>query len=84
MMKNLGEFKDTGKRMLIAWNEGVNLLRQSRMYGPGTWKSSEAFKGISEPPKLENPKIVIGRSELLAHRGKSAEPKQKPKKKPKR
>jgi serine/threonine-protein kinase HipA len=79
MMKNFGEFKDTGKRMLIAWNDGVNLLRQSRMYGLGTWKSSVAFAGISDSPKLENPKIVIGRSELLADRSKSVKAKQKPK-----
>lgn len=78
-MKNFDEFKDTGKRMLIAWNEGVNLLRQSRMYGLGTWKSTEAFEGVSDPPKLVNPSIVIGRSELLAHRSKSAKPMQPPK-----
>ena len=71
-MKELVGFKYTGKRMLMAWNEGVNLLRESRMYALGAWKSSEAFKGISDPPKLENPRTVIGRSKLLADRSKSA------------
>lgn len=70
MMKDLAGFKDTGTRMLMAWSEGVNLLRQSRMYGLNTWKSSKAFEGISDPPKLENPTKVIGRSELLATRTK--------------
>jgi len=79
MMKNLAGFKDTGKRMLKTWGEGVNLLRQSRMYALGAWKSSAAFEGISDAPKLVNPRTVIGRSELLAERGGSAKPKQRPK-----
>ncbi len=67
MMNDLSGFKDIGKRILATWTEGVNHLRDSRMYGLNPWKSSEAFKGISDPPKLENPKTVIGgRSELLA------------------
>jgi hypothetical protein len=32
------------------------------------WKSSEAFEGISDAPKLENPRTVIGKSPLLASR----------------
>ncbi len=78
MIKNLGGFKDTGKRMLIAWSEGVKLLRQSRMYGLGTWKSSEAFDGLSDPPKLENRRTIIGRSELLAHQVKSTKKRRNP------
>jgi serine/threonine-protein kinase HipA len=66
MMESLDGFDDTGKRMLAAWSEGVNHLRDSRMYGLGPWKSSKAFEGISDPPKLENPRMVVGRSELLA------------------
>ena len=66
MMVHLDGFKDTGKRMLATWSEGVNYLRDSRMYGLSPWKSSQAFEGISDPPKLENPRTVIGRSELLA------------------
>jgi hypothetical protein len=68
-MNGLARFKDTGKRVLATWNEGVNHLRDSRMYGLAPWKSSEAFEGISEPPKLENSRTVVGRSELLAPRG---------------
>lgn len=44
MMNCLAGFKDKGKRMLATWNEGVNHLRDSRMYGLTQWKSSEAFE----------------------------------------
>jgi serine/threonine-protein kinase HipA len=69
MMDGLPGFRDTGKRMLAAWSEGVSLLREPRMYALSPWKSSKAFEGISDPPKLENPRTVVGRSELLAGRG---------------
>jgi serine/threonine-protein kinase HipA len=65
-MNHLADFKDTGKWMLATWSEGVNQLRDSRMYSLSAWKSSEAFEGISDPPKLENPGTVVGHSELLA------------------
>ncbi len=68
-MDGLDGFKDTGKRMLAAWSEGVNSLRDSRMYNLSPWKSSEAFEGIFDPPKLENPRTVVGKSELLAGQG---------------
>ena len=66
MMEGLVGFRDTGKRMLAVWSEGVNSLRDSRMYSLSPWKSNHAFEGISDPPKLENPRTVVGRSELLA------------------
>jgi len=68
MMNDLAGFGDIGKRMLATWSEGVNLLREKRVYGMTAWKSNEAFVGISDPPKLENPRTVIGRSPLLASR----------------
>jgi serine/threonine-protein kinase HipA len=68
-MDDLAGFRDTGKRMLAAWSEGVNHLRDSRMYNLSTWKSNAAFEDISDPPKLENPRKAIGRSELLAPKG---------------
>ena len=71
-MKSLAGFKDRArKRMLVAWSEGVSVLRDSRMYGLSPWKSAAAFEEISDPPKLKNQRTVIGRSELLAHRAKS-------------
>jgi hypothetical protein len=55
--------------MLAAWSEGVNSLRDSRMYSLSPWKSNPAFDGVSDPPKLETQRTVVGRSELLAGRG---------------
>lgn len=67
-MKEHEGFRDLGKRMLQAWGEGVAGLRDKKMYALGPWKSAEAVKGISDPPKLENPKTKIGRSEGLGQR----------------
>ena len=62
-------FEDVGKRMLIAWHEGVSGLRDSRTYAMGAWIPSEALTGFSEPPKLKNPKkAATGHSELLGKR----------------
>lgn len=58
-------FVDIGKRMLLAWHEGVSGLRDQRMYAIGEWKSGGALTGFSNPPKLDRPRTVIGRSELL-------------------
>ncbi|HWG21524.1 MAG TPA: type II toxin-antitoxin system HipA family toxin [Terracidiphilus sp.] len=69
-MKGLDGFRDIGKGMLAMWSEGVNHLRDTRMYGLSPWKASEAFEGISDAPKLQNPTTVVGRSELLAGAGK--------------
>ena len=82
MMEGLAGFRDTGKRMLTTWSDGVNHLRDSRMYALSPWKSSEAFEGISDSPKLLNPRTVVGRSELLAHGGRKAKNKTPKKKKP--
>jgi serine/threonine-protein kinase HipA len=64
-MKDHPAFADIGKRMLIAWRDGVSGLRDRRMYALGSWQPGEAMTGFSDPPKLENPRVVIGRSELL-------------------
>jgi hypothetical protein len=66
MMNDLAGFKDAGKRKLAASSEGVNFLREPRMYALSPWESSEAFEGISHSPKPENHRKVVGRSELLA------------------
>lgn len=71
LMNRLAGFKDTGKRMLATWSEGVRVLRDQRMYALSPWKASKALEGISDPPKLKSPRKVIGRSELLANRSKS-------------
>jgi len=71
MVNELSGFKDLGKRILVAWNEGVTALREPCMYGLSPWKSTFNFAGISGPPKLRSPRKVIGRSELLANPSKS-------------
>lgn len=58
-------FVDIGKRMLLAWHEGVSSLRHQRTYALGDWQAGDAMIGLSDPPKLANPRTVIGRSELL-------------------
>jgi serine/threonine-protein kinase HipA len=61
-------FRDIGKRMLLAWQEGVTGLRDRRMYAVGDWGTSDVFEGISDPPKLQSAQRVIGRSPLLGNR----------------
>jgi serine/threonine-protein kinase HipA len=75
LMDDLNGFRDTGKRMLSAWQEGIEHLRDSKMYGLGSWKSSKAFEGISDTPKLKSARTAIGKSPLLADRSKSRKPK---------
>ncbi|WP_089961904.1 type II toxin-antitoxin system HipA family toxin [Limnohabitans sp. 2KL-3] len=61
-------FEDIGKRMLLAWTEGVQGLRDQRVYAVGDWVAGEAFEGFSAPPKLAAETNKIGRSPLLGER----------------
>lgn len=61
-------FEEVGKRMLLAWAEGVRGLRDDRVYAVGDWTASDAFKGFSAPPKLAAESKKIGRSPLLGER----------------
>jgi serine/threonine-protein kinase HipA len=63
-------FRDIGKRMLLAWQEGTTGLRDRRVYAAGDWPANRIFEGISDPPKLEAPRSVVGRSPLLSDRSK--------------
>jgi serine/threonine-protein kinase HipA len=69
-MAELPEFRDVGKRMLHAWQEGVTGLRDRHVYAVGDWSANKVFGGISDPPLLETPRSVIGRSPLLGSRTK--------------
>lgn len=71
-MSELPEFRNIGKRMLLAWQEGVTGLRDHHVYAVGEWPANKVFEGISDPPKLEMPRPVIGRSPLLSSRGKTS------------
>ena len=61
-------FKDIGKRMLLAWSEGVQGLRDQRVYAAGDWVAGEAFEGFSAPTKQTSSPTKIGRSPLLGER----------------
>jgi len=63
-------FSDIGARMLNEWNEGVSSLRSERIYSLSEWSKGAAFAGFADPPKLESPKTVVGRSEGFATRRK--------------
>ena len=67
-MTRYAAFEDIGKRMLLAWNEGVTGLRGKRVYSLQDWNPSSAFEGFSDPLPRSNEKAVIGRSEGLAKR----------------
>jgi serine/threonine-protein kinase HipA len=67
-ISELPEFRDIGKRMLVAWQEGTTSLRGRRVYAVGDWPANKLFEGISDSPKLENPKTVLGPSQLLGSR----------------
>jgi serine/threonine-protein kinase HipA len=66
------DFRDIGKRMLLAWQEGITGLRDRRVFAAGDWPANKVFEGISDPPRLENVTRVIGRSPLLGDRSKSS------------
>ena len=61
-------FEDIGKHMLMAWAEGVQGLRDQRVYAVGEWAAGDAFESFSPPPKLASDTNKIGRSPLLGQR----------------
>ena len=61
-------FADIGKRMLMAWAEGVQGLRDQRVYAVGEWQAGDAFEGFSLPSKQKTETAKIGRSPLLGKR----------------
>jgi serine/threonine-protein kinase HipA len=67
MAQHVG-FRDIGKRMLMAWSEGVQGLRDQRVYAVGDWEAGAAFEGFSAPPKEKPSSNKIGRSPLLGER----------------
>ncbi len=61
-------FQDIGKRILLAWSEGVQGLRDQRVYAVGDWEAGKAFEGFPAPAKLQSSASKIGRSPLLGER----------------
>ncbi len=58
-------FVEIGKRMLLAWQEGLAGLRDKRTYAMGDAELGEAFAGFSDPKPVKQERQVIGRSDLL-------------------
>lgn len=68
-MRTHPAFDDIGRRMLLAWAEGINGLRDKRVYAlTPEWNGGSAFDSLSAPPKLRAKKTTIGRSPLLGKR----------------
>ena len=63
-------FADIGKRMLMAWAEGVQGLRDQRIYAVGDWTAGAAFEDFSPPAKQKasGTSTRIGESPLLGKR----------------
>ena len=58
-------FREIGKRMLLAWGEGIDGLRSKRIYDIGEPVLGDAFAGFSDPAPAKPKRSVIGRSALL-------------------
>jgi serine/threonine-protein kinase HipA len=67
-MRQNPAFEDVGKRMLMAWAEGVQALREKRVYAVGDWSGGDAVEGFSPPPKQKSATAKTGRSPLLGKR----------------
>lgn len=61
-------FAEIGKRMLLAWQEGLASLRSKRVYALPSANLGDAFTGFSDPRPVKTTRKVIGRSDLLGKR----------------
>lgn len=58
-------FHEIGTRMLLAWQEGMRVLRSRQVYALPPLDLGEGFKGLSEPEPVPITRDVIGRSDLV-------------------
>ena len=58
-------FIEVGKRMLLAWHEGISGLWDKRIYAMGDADLGGAFTNFSDPKPVKKGRQVIGRSELM-------------------
>jgi len=72
--QELPEFREIGKRMLLSWQEGIEGLRDKRVYASGEWPANKLFSGLSDAPPLKTPRSPVGRSPLLAARSSTRKP----------
>jgi len=61
-------FVEIGKRMLVAWHEGISGLRDKRIYALGQVELGDAFLGLPDSEPVKPERTVLGRSELLGSR----------------
>jgi serine/threonine-protein kinase HipA len=61
-------FEDVGKRMLLAWSEGVQGLRDQAVYAAGDWAVGDACEGLWPAPKQKAETAKVGQSPLLGKR----------------
>ncbi|MDZ4813168.1 MAG: type II toxin-antitoxin system HipA family toxin [Pseudomonadota bacterium] len=61
-------FAEIGKRMLLSWMEGLDGLRDKRVYALAGPELGEAFRGLSDPDPTKPERQVVGRSDLLGKR----------------
>lgn len=62
------DFRDLGKHMLLAWNEGIQTLRDKSHHSLPQPQNENLLGGISDPPKMANTKIIVGQSEAVGTR----------------
>jgi serine/threonine-protein kinase HipA len=67
-MRQHPKFRDIGKRMLLAWHDGLASLRSKRVYAMGEMVLGKAFTGFSDLNRAKTKRKVTGRSELLGKR----------------
>lgn len=61
-------FAETGERMLLAWQEGLDGLRDKRIYALGEVELGVTFTGFSEPKPTQQDRTVVGGSGLPGKR----------------
>lgn len=57
-------FHEIGKRMLLAWQQGMQTLLGKQVYNMGSAVRGESFHGLSDPEPGNPRRDVIGRSDL--------------------
>jgi serine/threonine-protein kinase HipA len=62
------EFREIGKCMLLAWQDGIASLRSKRAYAMGDVALGDSFAGFSDPKPAKRKRKVVGRSDLLGKR----------------
>lgn len=67
-MSTHADFQQIGKRMLLAWRQGIGGLYDRRVYSLPVSRLSTAFDAISDPAPVKPERVVVGRSDLLQRR----------------